>query len=147
MNFAKNLIGGMVIMVVATLVGVAQNAVRSDTINLFPKIQKPTPRGIDAPENPSAGQVQPAARSAVGETDQSGEVTDEELAAGEVFKERLRIIMEAGNAIVIDARGEGEFAEGHLAGALNIPYEQFIDYHHNLVSQVPMDATVIVYCS
>ena len=45
---------------------------------------------------------------------------------------------------VPDARAEGEFAEGHLPGALNIPTDNFYDY--DVDGLVPIDAAVIVYC-
>ena len=70
-----------------------------------------------------------------------------ELAVGEVSKERLRVVLDTGTAILIDARGESEFAEGHLPGALNIPYENLFDHTATLDYEVPRDATVIVYCT
>lgn len=144
MNFVKNLIGGAIIMVFATVVGVAQNAIRSDSITLFPKIQKPTPRSVTNPT--AAEEADPTAVTDPGEVNLSGEATDEELAAGELSKDRLKVIIDAGTAIVIDARGEGEFAEGHIPGALNIPFDNFVEHFADLEAQVPMDATVVCYC-
>ena len=40
MDLVKNLLGGIVIMLVATLIGVAQNAARSKPMTLFPKLPK-----------------------------------------------------------------------------------------------------------
>ena len=39
LNFAKNIIGGAIIMAAALIVGIAQNAVRSDPVKLFPKVR------------------------------------------------------------------------------------------------------------
>jgi rhodanese-related sulfurtransferase len=142
MNLVKSLIGGIVIMVFATLIGVAQNAVRSDPIKLFPRIHKPNPR-IQA--TPAARGAESSTPSRESEIDRAEDITDEELVEGEVSTERLRVVMEAGTPFIIDARGEGEFAEGHIPGALNIPYEKFIEYSGEL-NQVPEDVTVIVYC-
>lgn len=146
MTFVKDLIGGMVIMGLATVVGITQNAVRSDGIKLFPRVAKPAAPTASAYNNATEG---------VGEQEPAGEiilatsptVTPEELAAGELSKERVKIVMEAGTAIIIDARGEAAYAEGHIPSALNIPYDRFTDYYADLETHVPLDATVIVYCT
>ena len=49
-------------------------------------------------------------------------------------------------AFIIDARTAHEYAEGHIPGALNVPYDEFVDYYADLIDRVPMDATVIAYC-
>jgi len=138
MNFAKNLIGGLVIMVFAGVIGIAQNAVRGNPFRLIPP-------NIATPASSVADETTPtAAETPVGETDASPEITAAELAGGELTKERVLIIMEAGTAIIIDSRAEGEYAEGHIPGALNIPTDNFYDY--DVDGLVPVDAAVIVYC-
>ena len=144
MNFAKNLIGGLIIMVFAGVIGIAQNAVRGNPFRLIPlNIATPAPSAAtDA--TPAVADASAEAETPAGEVDASPEITAVELAAGELIMERVRIIMETGTAIIIDARGEGEFAEGHLPGALNIPTDNFYDY--DVDGLVPIDASVIVYC-
>jgi rhodanese-related sulfurtransferase len=141
MSFAKNLIGGAAIIAIALIVGVAQNAVRSDPVRLFPKIRQPaSPAATAATPAPS----EHAAKSV--EISSSPHVTKEELAAGEMSMARLRTILEGGAAIIIDARSSEQFDQGHLPGALNVPIDDFIEYHSRLDERVPIDATVIVYC-
>lgn len=131
-------------MVAATIVGLAQNAVRSNPMDLFPKVQKPSlatsPTTDPATDAPSAMDSLSAAGAV------AGEVSGEEIARGELSKDRLKAIMDTGTAIIIDARSENEYAEGHVRGALNIPYESFVDHYRDLEAYVPMDATVICYC-
>lgn len=144
-NFVRVLVGGVVIMLTATVVGVAHNAVRSHPIVLFPKVQKPNASTLSpkAPTSDVPRVAEPGSAGAVA----ASEVTAEELARGELSKERLRAVMEARTAIIIDARGTSEYADGHIPGALNIPYESFFDEHYkDLEEDVPMDATVVCYC-
>ncbi len=44
--------------------------------------------------------------------------------------------------ILIDVRTPEEFAEGHIAGAVNIPVDQI----GARLSEIPQDQTVVVYC-
>jgi rhodanese-related sulfurtransferase len=62
------------------------------------------------------------------------------LSVGDV--EKLKGAMDAG-AAVIDVREESEFAEGHIAGAVNIPIRSLAQ---NL-DQIPTDKPVVVYCA
>ncbi|MBL4913179.1 rhodanese-like domain-containing protein [Shewanella schlegeliana] len=51
--------------------------------------------------------------------------------------------IEAG-ALVVDVRTPGEFAQGHLPNAINIPYEQINTKFAN--KQIAKDRSVVVYC-
>jgi len=143
MTFAKNLVGGAVIMVIALIVGVAHNAVRSDPVKLLPKVRTPA-----AASSASNAATHEAAKNeaAPEEVSESQYVTEDELAAGEVSMARMQTIMEAETAIIIDARVADQFAKGHLPGAMNIPIYDFVEYYGQLDERVPMDAMVIVYC-
>ncbi len=44
--------------------------------------------------------------------------------------------------ILIDVRTAEEFAEGHIAGAVNIP----VDYIEGRLAEIPTDIPVVVYC-
>jgi len=44
--------------------------------------------------------------------------------------------------ILIDVRTAEEFAEGHIAGAVNIP----VDYIERRLAEIPTDIPVVVYC-
>ena len=163
MRFLKDIVGGLLIMAVATGIGVAHNAVRGKPMTLVLRIPAPTaPKTTEA-----AKQRKPTAAPEEAKPDASDddlfsdaedargmaavpndipEVTQEELVAGEVTMDRLHTILHAGTAILIDARSEHEFEEGHLPGAMNVPYEKLVEYSPKLVDFVPMDATVICYC-
>ncbi|MCB0024846.1 MAG: hypothetical protein KDD91_17545, partial [Caldilinea sp.] len=56
--------------------------------------------------------------------------------------EKLQEAVDAG-AVLIDVREEGEFAEGAIAGAVNIPLRTLIA---NL-DQIPTDKPVVTYCA
>lgn len=139
MSFIRTLLGGVALMLVATVIGVAVNAARGDGVALIVKV--------------------PKASVAYGETsDDVGRIdlpaiTDDrdlmaaEFAAGEVAKERVRGLLGSGKIILIDARSEHPYEEGHIPGAINVPYESFIDYWDYLQAEVPMDANIIVYCT
>jgi len=152
MSFLKNLMGGVAIMIVALLIGIGQNAVRSNPMTLFPRVSK-SPAMTGQKGEAAATPVQRAAadrdRPAGDDTVSPGvaaEITPEELAGGEVSKEKVRAVMGTGFAVIVDARGEHEYDEGHIPSAINIPYEQFVEYYSALAEHVPMDATVICYC-
>jgi len=49
-------------------------------------------------------------------------------------------------AIFVDARPPYEYDEGHIAGAVNIPWEE-IEYYETDIAQLPRDSTVVVYCA
>lgn len=50
-------------------------------------------------------------------------------------------------AVFVDARSPGEYAGGHIAGAINLPFEDVNTYIGVFFSRVPKrDAIVITYC-
>ena len=48
----------------------------------------------------------------------------------------------AAGAILLDVRTPGEFAEGHVQGAKNIPVQEL----QNRLGELPKGADVVVYC-
>lgn len=57
-----------------------------------------------------------------------------------LFKEKL--------AVFIDSREPDEFADGHIPGALNIPYDSVsAPISEKKLSQIPRDTRIIVYCN
>lgn len=56
--------------------------------------------------------------------------------------DELAIYVESGHAILIDVRTPEEFADGHIAGALNMPVESFDP------AAIPLDeySETILYC-
>jgi 3-mercaptopyruvate sulfurtransferase SseA len=54
---------------------------------------------------------------------------------------------DAREAVFVDARSPEEYAAGHIAGAINIPWEQVFDYLEQFFNAVPDNNTiVVVYC-
>jgi rhodanese-related sulfurtransferase len=49
------------------------------------------------------------------------------------------------NVLFIDARDKWEFADGHIAGAINIPEYNF-DNNNPVLKTIPRDKTIVSYC-
>jgi rhodanese-related sulfurtransferase len=49
-------------------------------------------------------------------------------------------------AIILDSRSEAEFAEGHIPGALSIPLEKIKTDDLAIISQLPQDKPLMIYC-
>ncbi|UCG52779.1 MAG: hypothetical protein JSW58_04295 [Candidatus Latescibacterota bacterium] len=151
MSFLKELLAGVLIIVVGGLVGVAQNAVRDDSIPLVPRSSREMVQNEPTRESP-AGKKSGSPEDTLDESLTATETTspdwptEAELSSGELSRERLRVLMETGNIIVVDARSEAEFAAGHITGAINIPYDALVDQYDKLRELVPMDAMVVCYC-
>jgi len=64
------------------------------------------------------------------------------MKGGDVSGAEARQLVQAG-ARLVDVRTPGEFAAGHLAGALNIPVQELDGRMQELL---PKDAAVVVYC-
>lgn len=64
------------------------------------------------------------------------------MKGGDVSSADARQLVQAG-ARLVDVRTPGEFAAGHIAGAINIPVQELANRAHELQ---PKDATVVVYC-
>ena len=118
-------------MVVSLIVGIAQNAVRSDPIALFPKAPRPA---MTSESDPAEAPARP--ETIPGVISQSPTLSEEEIASGEIVMERVKTVWEAGTVFIVDARGQTEFDEGHIPGALNIPIDEFVDHYQDLDEQV-----------
>lgn len=59
-----------------------------------------------------------------------------------VAREELLARLQAGLVTVLDVRPEDEFAQGHVAGALNIP----IDELERRLAELPVGREVVAYC-
>lgn len=64
------------------------------------------------------------------------------IKAGDVSGPEARQLVHAG-ARLVDVRTPGEFAAGHIAGAVNIPLQQL---DSRLAELQPRDVAVVVYC-
>ncbi len=57
-------------------------------------------------------------------------------------REALRARLASGEVIALDVRPAREFAQGHIAGALSIPYDQ-LDAR---LAELPADREIVAYC-
>ncbi len=128
-NVFSQILGGLGVMVVATLLGVVVNAVRPNGVAL---IQSGAP----------VSTVQHAASP----TDSAAADTTHALAEGAISLAEMKRAFDEGSAIILDARDAAEYEQGHIPGAINIPYDRIPEYFDVLNTQVPMDAHVVVYC-
>jgi len=51
-----------------------------------------------------------------------------------------------GEALFIDSRAEEDFREGHIPGAVNIPFAEHREEEAVLLTSLPLDRTLVVYC-
>jgi phage shock protein E len=100
---------------------------------LFIYIQRPAA----IPPAPQASLVTPAAAQPEAEAEAVAVVQKIEPAAY-----RADFVDAAAPHLLLDVRTPEEFAEGHIAGAINIPLDEL----EGRLSEVPTDAPVVVYC-
>jgi 3-mercaptopyruvate sulfurtransferase SseA len=55
----------------------------------------------------------------------------------------VRAALASGEAVIVDVRGAGAFAEGHIKGAMHLPTDQLL----SRVGELPRDKMIITYCS
>lgn len=53
----------------------------------------------------------------------------------------------AGTHVFVDAREPEEFEEGHIKGAINLPFDTFDDHWSQVEPLLPKDAKIVTYCS
>jgi rhodanese-related sulfurtransferase len=121
----KNIAGGIVIIIAAALIGVVHNAVRGQSIPLVQKVEK----------------VQTARHDGGGDPAEAGQLPD-----GAVTVDAVKALVDDGDVYVIDARAVEVFEEGHIPGAINIPYDRLPEYFQYLTDTVPLDARIVCYC-
>jgi rhodanese-related sulfurtransferase len=59
--------------------------------------------------------------------------------------QRAQQLFDSGTGIFIDAREPGPFAAGHIAGALNLPWEGY-EEHLAVLEILPQEGTIVTYC-
>jgi rhodanese-related sulfurtransferase len=123
------LLGAVAIMAVSTLIGIIHNAVRSRPMPLVPDSRTASPLNES-----NTGELKP-------------ESTDAESSHPAIVTvEQVKSMLDDPYAFIIDARSEEEFGEGHIPGALNIPYDRFVEFYNYVTETIPMDARVVCYC-
>lgn len=126
----KNLInavsGGVVIIVIATLIGLAHNAVRSNPVKVINSVKKPVAAITPLSTEPG--------------------VAAAESVAGELTAADVQQLVDEGITVILDARSVEEYTEGHIPGSINIPYDLLADYLDQLQQTTTPDQPVLCYC-
>ena len=60
---------------------------------------------------------------------------------------QVKEMLDAGQAVLVDARSSDSFAKEHIAGALPLPLEEARRSGSPLLDKVPTDAVIIAYCN
>ncbi len=63
------------------------------------------------------------------------------------FLEQVRELFTAKSAIFVDAREASVFAAGHIAGARSLPLGDYAARIAAFKAEVPVEATLVIYCS
>jgi rhodanese-related sulfurtransferase len=149
MRIIKDILGGALIILAAWAIAVAQNAVRSDGIPLVPRVSTPDVGKREAAASSSADSGltagEAAEKSPLG-AGSSGAVSAEEAASGQMARDRVKRLLDAGAIVLVDARPAREYQAGHIAGAISVPYENFADYYSDLTATVPHGSVIVCYC-
>jgi phage shock protein E len=67
-------------------------------------------------------------------------------AASDLSRDELKARQAAGTAtVIVDVRSAEEFAEGHVAGAINIPHDQLLTRAGELAAH-KADGSLVLYC-
>jgi rhodanese-related sulfurtransferase len=73
-------------------------------------------------------------------------LTLRELDARYITAEETKTRHEAGQSLFLDARRAENFARGHIAGAQNIPGDEFDQRFVEMANWLPKETEVVVYC-
>ncbi len=65
-----------------------------------------------------------------------------EISTAQMVRYSLR-----GGAVLVDARNAQRYAEGHVAGAVNVPAGQAAEELGKIFTMLPSDQLVVIYCS
>jgi rhodanese-related sulfurtransferase len=79
-------------------------------------------------------------QSPVSKTDDNGQLTPSRITQ----KELSTMIQEGGDFVLVDVRTEGEHRQGHIPGAIVIPYDEFPTRYTEILDY--KDKTVALYC-
>ncbi len=114
---------------------------RMEQLAGMPTVTAPTtaPAPASISDDPLAIPANPAAAGGLPEIPAVGRPVQIELAA-------FKMYFDAGAAVIADAREPGEFADSHIPGAINLPYDQVASDPARLEALVADGRPVITYC-
>jgi rhodanese-related sulfurtransferase len=137
--------GGVIIIVVGAIIGIAQNSVRSNPIKLIQDTRPVSTANHGGQADADTGSGSVTGNPAGGQEGGAGELADA-LPEGAISVEETRRLYDEGVAVFIDARSPEGYAEGHIPGAINIPYDRLPQYLETLQSQVLRTDRIVCYC-
>ena len=71
-------------------------------------------------------------------------VADREFNASRINMEQLKEKLDAGaDIVIVDVRSKEDFDEGHIPGAVSIPWQQEMEARY---TELPRDKEIITYC-
>lgn len=139
----------VIVVAVSCLLAVATNLLRAQPLTWIR--EKAPVSATSSTMTESSAPQRPAAL--LGNSDaSSSEVTAHEAAAppasaqGVVQIDEVLEALATGSAYFVDAREKHEFDEGHLRGAVHLPSSAIYKNIEPVLSMIPTDARVIVYC-
>jgi rhodanese-related sulfurtransferase len=127
-----SLAGGVAIIAAAAVIGVVHNAVRGQSIPLIQHVEV-----VKTANHGNGGEGLTS-----GGLDGSPDATPEAA----VTVDQVKALFDEGTAYIVDARSPEAFAQGHIPGSINVPYDRLPEYYAYLTAAVPIDAKVICYC-
>jgi rhodanese-related sulfurtransferase len=145
-RFMKHLCGGAALIVVSLLIGIAYNTFIDNKLQLFPKIHRQGTVNAALSDTTSPPAVADTSRIAEKKASVPAVETVPEGIQGIIPLEKARALYDGRVAVFIDARGVEAFDEGHIAGAMNVPYDQLVEFYEMLTATVALDQLVVVYC-
>lgn len=123
----KTLIDAVLIVILAIIIGIGANAARNvASLDGLP-LDTPWPDNREKVELEIPPSYDPE--------------TDSLLSLEDAYNHYL-----SGNAIFIDAREEFEYDEGHIRGALNLPFDWWDDYWEDVKPYLDKEKEIVVYC-
>ena len=130
----KNILGGLVIMAVAAGIGLAQNGLRSRPVKLIQTIK------------PVSTATHGGAETDTTNMSTTGAQEEQTLPEGSISAQEMKVLIDGGSVVVLDARAPSAFAEGHIPGAVNIPYDKLPNYIETLEMSAAPDEKIVCYC-
>jgi rhodanese-related sulfurtransferase len=88
-------------------------------------------------------QVQQFAAGRLGEVERAARDYLGDVAALEpIAQDELARRLEDGDVVVVDVRPPGEYAAGHITGAINVPHDQLLAR----LAELPVESDIVAYC-
>jgi rhodanese-related sulfurtransferase len=121
----KTIRDSIIIVIIGSCIGLLINVARTSG-------SKGLPLGTPWPDNRTIRQL---------ETPPSYQQGDSLLTVEQAYNLYL-----SGKAVFLDAREEAEYKEGHIKGAINMPFEQWDSYWESVKPKLDSTTEIVAYC-